>query len=41
LELHSWPDPHAAHTLPEAPHAIGVSLASGVHTPEVQQPEHG
>ncbi len=41
MELQFWPEPHAAHTLPLAPHAIAVSLASGVHTPAEQQPEHG
>ena len=36
--LHAWPDPHAAHTAPDAPHDVAVSSASPSHTPEVQHP---
>ena len=41
LVSHSWPDAHAAHSVPEAPHDPVDSLASGSHVaPEVQQPAH-
>ena len=41
LVSHSWPAPHAAHSVPPAPHDAFDSLPSGWHiAPEVQQPAH-
>ena len=41
LVSHSWPEAHAAQSVPEAPHDAVDSLASGSHVaPDVQQPAH-
>jgi hypothetical protein len=38
--LHSWPDGHAAHVAPLAPHEVFDSLESASHVPPVQHPAH-
>ena len=38
--LHVWPDPHAAHAAPPAPHEVADSEAYGSQFPPLQQPAH-
>jgi hypothetical protein len=40
LAPHAWPDPHAEHATPPAPHDALVSFDRVSHVPALQQPEH-